>query len=143
MPGANVAECRKCAFRVHTNAAPLKPGPGHSSVGERAVFPRSHERGPIEAYLHLLNFALIFFFPRSHERGPIEARDFVSDELPDSSFPRSHERGPIEAVPLGTLLVASAFFPRSHERGPIEAPRLGLARETSPALSAFTRTRPH
>ena len=64
---------------------------------------------------------MITIFPRSHERGPIEANATIRGTTPDGTFPRSHERGPIEAS--GNPAQPTALqFPRSHERGPIEAP---------------------
>ncbi len=62
-------------------------------------------------------------FPRSHDRGPIEApRLGVFNTASNFSFPRSHDRGPIEAIHyVGGCVCIFGFFPRSHDRGPIEA----------------------
>ena len=89
-------------------------------------------------------------FPRSRERGHIEARDHASHDSASSSrfrahvsaatlkhgiddrvatrrvprFPRSRERGHIEAV-MTVSMAATGYceFPRSRERGHIEARR--------------------
>ena len=43
----------------------------------------------------LHNFGLVS--PRSHERGPVEAFDSIFYQRGNSRSPRSHERGPVEA----------------------------------------------
>ena len=61
-------------------------------------------------------------FPRSSERGLIEARgEYVGHEYM-LVFPRSSERGLIEASRCGSIDGETAPFPRSSERGLIEAP---------------------
>src|SRR5947209_906552 len=111
------------------------------------LFPRSSERGPIEAPVARFPGSRLILFPRSSERGPIEAESDVLDGLSHPTFPRSSERGPIEAFRTGTRSPQSrhfrahqsaaplklvkiignesgdAEFPRSSERGPIEALR--------------------
>ena len=60
-------------------------------------------------------------FPRSKERGFIEASGGAQIQVPPSHFPRSKERGFIEA-PVQVVVVGHlVFFPRSKERGFIEA----------------------
>src|SRR5437870_5223577 len=90
----------------------------------KSSYPRSHERGPVEAStgnrrepgaecsihahmsvapLKLFNCAgksaAYPFYPRSHERGPVEAANaYIVKPGPTSAYPRSHERGPVEAA---------------------------------------------
>src|SRR5579875_719098 len=91
-------ERRRRHFRAHLSAAPLKRRRFGCIGGRSLLFPRSFERGPIEAkkplvcvswrssyfrahlsaaplkLLHSLHFAPLYLeFPRSFERGPIEA----------------------------------------------------------------------
>ena len=47
-------------------------------------------------------------FPRSTERGPIEAFEILRYDIGGVSFPRSTERGPIEA-PAAINVAAGAF----------------------------------
>ena len=63
-------------------------------------------------------------FPRSNERGPIEALGSSTVKEAYHRFPRSNERGPIEAGGHSMLLHGLTLFPRSNERGPIEAPTI-------------------
>ncbi len=62
------------AFRVQTNAAPLKHVPIDPEDDTKGTFPRSNERGSIEAFGHALSRRITSTFPRSNERGSIEAR---------------------------------------------------------------------
>ncbi len=61
------------AFRVPMNAAPLKRTADRLGHCSKRRFPRSYERGPIEARVALVVSSLAKPFPRSYERGPIEA----------------------------------------------------------------------
>src|ERR1035437_166427 len=63
-------------------------------------FPRSRDRGLIEAtrrHRHLWNGVI---FPRSRDRGLIEADRTDPCVMPRRLFPRSRDRGLIEARPL-------------------------------------------
>ncbi len=60
-------------------------------------------------------------FPRSYDRGPIEADDVDLAVPHGRRFPRSYDRGPIEATYALSMTYASVTFPRSYDRGPIEA----------------------
>ena len=84
-------------FRALLSAAPLKPPSFLSRVAMSALFPRSPERGPIEADLESLfigtytNFrALLSAAPLKHGRAVRQVDHLML-------FPRSPERGPIEA----------------------------------------------
>src|SRR5579875_3250034 len=68
-------------------------------------FPRSFDRGPIEAHLLSISTVTAPPFPRSFDRGPIEATCLPRRCPSPSSFPRSFDRGPIEAggAPAGAL----------------------------------------
>jgi len=60
-------------FRAHVSAAPLKRAGILADKGTAGAFPRSRERGPIEANKANELYTLGWEFPRSRERGPIEA----------------------------------------------------------------------
>ena len=66
------------SFRAQTSAAPLKHGPVHGSRPDHATFPRSDERGPIEALRCVQEQYSPTKLPCLYERGPIEA---VTSEL--------------------------------------------------------------
>ena len=83
-------------FHVRVNVAPLKPGRRYAPA-EIMEFPRSSERGSIEALLRTAANAAIGAFPRSSERGSIEAMRVRFLCGPMVLFPRSSERGSIEA----------------------------------------------
>jgi len=110
-------------------------------------FPRSRERGPIEAmYIGLMSNPDATGFRAHVSAAPLKQLVFVQLQQVAAWFPRSRERGPIEARPLNYLTssrssgfrahvsaaplkhalarqppVRPAAFPRSRERGPIEA----------------------
>ena len=79
-------------------------------------------------------------FPRSNDRGPIEATTVSAEPPLVVSFPRSNDRGPIEARGWSWNAQAGRLFPRSNDRGPIEAE---LHRLPPVAISAVERPRPH
>ena len=60
-------------------------------------------------------------FPRSLDRGFIEADVIVMSGLPVNGFPRSLDRVFIEASLSRRLAIADQSFPRSLDRGFIEA----------------------
>ena len=74
------------------------------------LFPRSAERGSIEAIKARIGGNLRWLFPRSAERGSIEANLDLSllADLPE--FPRSAERGSIEAKLRAILRSAISCF---------------------------------
>ena len=87
-------------------------------------FPRSRERGPIEAST---NFVTPMYF--RNFRAHVSAAPLKRIRLPAAqrlrlAFPRSRERGPIEASNRLRLSPTMQLFPRSRERGPIEAQKL-------------------
>ena len=87
------------AFRAHVSAAPLKRMGRVTPIAERPYFPRSRERGPIEA-----------------------ASDPSSATIRSASFRAHVSAAPLKRVVAGHYVVVdSAVFPRSRERGPIEA----------------------
>ncbi len=61
------------AFRVQTNAAPLKQIRSRHELRPKPNFPRSNERGSIEAIAKRSPLVGGLTFPRSNERGSIEA----------------------------------------------------------------------
>src|SRR5437762_6980611 len=88
-----------CHFRAHQSAAPLKLSIIEANDLVWVLgFPRSPERGPIEASRRMRFCSSSGRFPRSPERGPIEAQEGATGTGSDGKFPRSPERGPIEAL---------------------------------------------
>src|SRR5215471_12707220 len=84
-------------------------------------FPRSIDRGPIEAKLGTEADVLAVDFPRSIDRGPIEASRPHTRRCTCRPF-----RDPLIAAPLKLarrriLPWPNPTFPRSIDRGPIEA----------------------
>ena len=61
------------AFRARLSAAPLKHSVRGLGTTVRPSFPRSIERGPVEAMPVLSAASRLHCFPRSIERGPVEA----------------------------------------------------------------------
>ena len=115
-------------------------------MGDTASFPRSKERGFIEALRRpadqtsdagafrvqknaasLKPLSVVVWcptrrpFPRSKERGFIEAMHQFGDCPLPTNFPRSKERGFIEAMQDLITCERHYNFPRSKERGFIEA----------------------
>src|ERR1043165_236937 len=110
---------------VRMNVAQLKRQTRSAAPLQTGAFPRSNERGSIEAPQALPSHTCCLRFPRSNERGSIEA-------LPGRRgrgwrFRRSHVRMSVAQLkPVDTNLADGSIlaFPRSNERGSIEAERL-------------------
>ena len=117
---------------------------------------------PLKRDDHLHNDAVLDEFPRSNERGPVEACVLPASHPPRGSFPRSNERGPVEATkrycrkspPRGNFRArmsaaplkppvsrhnfrAGFRFPRSNERGPVEASFLVFSSPVAGLISAL------
>ena len=90
-------------FRVRKSAASLKPIALNCLVRLRNYFPRSKERGLIEAFLAGGFSNSDPAFPRSKERGLIEAYMQTTQRRTRKTFPRSKERGLIEACMISRL----------------------------------------
>ncbi len=135
---------RTIDFRDQLIAAPLKRIDVGSVAAALRAFPRSIDRGPIEAARsrigrsRTLDFrdqliaaplkptsaasdVTALAFPRSIDRGPIEALAACPALPRGRAFPRSIDRGPIEASTAAIVPCAIGAFPRSIDRGPIEA----------------------
>jgi len=82
-------------------------------------------------------------FPRSTERGPIEARLVALRHKGTRQFPRSTERGPIEAKVIPGMVIFIGEFPRSTERGPIEAREVSFVTLGADDVSTLYRAWPH
>ena len=111
------------SFRVRKNAASLKHQEQDGSGCRQALFPRSKERGLIEAGGRTTERVLDEEFPRSKERGLIEA--LVADVLeyyPDVGFRVRKNAASLKHC-LGKVSQPQKqnAFPRSKERGLIEA----------------------
>src|SRR5437763_1789515 len=100
-------------------------------------FPRSDDRGLIEAKEKVISMFFGFIFPRSDDRGLIEALLLNLYFNNAKLFPRSDDRGLIEAAYLMTPSVAESIFPRSDDRGLIEARHLPIAHAKLQAISAI------
>ena len=114
-------------------------------MGNTRPSPRSHERGPVEAWANGS-----WQEPReSHLRAltsaaPLKQGRPASAERRAGVSPRSHERGPVEARLCGWSCSRSkSRSPRSHERGPVEAVyRCFLVLHRCPYLRALTSAAP-
>ena len=85
--------------------------------------------------LHLA--ALIGTFPRSIDRGLIEARAISDCGSPHAVFPRSIDRGLIEALLNSWHRGRKLAFPRSADRGLIEAANWVAQRTICSQISAI------
>ncbi len=133
------------SFRDQTIAAPLKR---RSDVyfGSGFAFPRSNDRGSIEATIFKSGFAETeHFFPRSNDRGSIEAFGTSAIVCSVISFRDQTIAAPLKQSPFFLIVqfqisfrdqsIAAplkhdqpaidfkdvVFFPRSNDRGSIEA----------------------
>src|SRR5258708_3665607 len=119
-------------FRAHVSAATLKPFCPLDQAHDVREFPRSRERGHIEARLNNESPALDRLFPRSRERGHIEAPcNHGKRRRASGAFPRSRERGHIEAF-LQSLL----YSPQSRFRAHVSAATLKPAPQKSGAAKS-------
>ena len=57
-----------------------------------------------------------FHFPRSYDRGIIEADNYVASVAKSTGFPRSYDRGIIEAGKIWPNARIAGAFPRSYDR---------------------------
>ncbi len=127
------------AIRGHMTAAPLKLSIAKLTGPRCHPYPRSHDRGPIEASPSCAGWKMERSYPRSHDRGPVEASKTGRPRLPEfQDYPRSHDRGPIEASCVLNFGTAFTGYPRSHDRGPIEAGWSRAVALDRPRLSAVT-----
>ena len=85
------------------------------------IFPRSTERGPIEAIKLLAAVFADDRFPRSTERGPIEASFTRSATRRQTTFRVQQNAAPLKLDAVHRRAGGNGGFPRSTERGPIEA----------------------
>ena len=133
-------------FRAHVSAAPLKQYKEFCLPSSGSKFPRSRERGPIEADRRWAQGWWFGWYFRAHvSAAPLKrrmhaacshhAKDFRAHvsaaplkppasrrgQRSTATFPRSRERGPIEARKRTSCAISPKRFPRSRERGPIEA----------------------
>ena len=109
------------------NVAQLKLDDYGPKIGPLGLFPRSNERGSIEALCSCTQ--VVVRFTGFHVRMNVaQLKQFVVHLLAafHVTFPRSNERGSIEARQRPVKAEAPVAFPRSNERGSIEAGRLDL-----------------
>ena len=82
-------------------------------------------------------------FPRSTERGPIEAIALRRDSLLTVSLPRSTKRGPIEADLNRSMATVQAAFRAQPSAAPlklVDSPNVAFK---TLLLSALNQARPH
>ncbi len=126
LSGAALCRRRGERFHVRMNVAQLKHNPFSQFCHTLNSFPRSNERGSIEAHRRFEPVKPDDEFPRSNERGSIEAQPGIAcSGVGSYTFPRSNERGSIEAPRIYPRSSQGARFPRSNERGSIEADASG------------------
>ncbi len=91
--------------------------------GFKRDYPRSHDRGPIEAQRRRSRLPARKATIRGHmTAAPLKLSSSLMVKVGSIFYPRSHDRGPIEARPrLHWMLWWRRIYPRSHDRGPIEA----------------------
>ena len=89
-------------------------------------FPRSIERGPVEAFGDdFWQFGLQGQFPRSIERGPVEAMLLLAIlAVATLSFRAQLSAAPLKLDLKYSIKCSASGFPRSIERGPVEPERL-------------------
>ena len=160
IPSGSLARCRRMAYKKLRPKVGVAQSKG-SSLSQTAFlpvrvqcvtcmgFPRSSERGSVEAARAVTKADATACFPRSSERGSVEAvphgiggsnargafrvlRNAAplkprlskkTKEIP-RRFPRSSERGSVEAaICYDVINNLNADFPRSSERGSVEAIR--------------------
>jgi len=87
-------------FRAQLSAAPLKPSYSVLRKFRGCGFRAQLSAAPLKLFSSVTSTkSLPEWFPRSIERGPVEARLKIDHEnLAHGLFPRSIERGPVEAL---------------------------------------------
>src|SRR5947209_4548062 len=95
------------------------------------LFPRSRERGPIEATKLLVLGVACATFPRSRERGPIEASIVPGREYHEDANFRAH----VSAAPLKPSLATGTGFAVSYFRAHVSAAPLKHSAAQAPADS--------
>ena len=128
---------RPVGFRALRSAAPLKLVVQRPAYSLDSCFRALRSAAPLKHLIKAENEQEAREFPRSSERGPIEARLLPPPgRSGQGAFPRSSERGPIEANSNSQSPSLAPWFPRSSERGPIEA-----TGHISPVTGLMTRFR--
>jgi hypothetical protein len=87
-------------FPRSTERGPIEASSGNSCVTDNASdFRVQQNAAPLKRGIDYPIYVSFLLFPRSTERGPIEAsRTYLHGTRNWYSFPRSTERGPIEAM---------------------------------------------
>ena len=107
-------------------------------------FPRSKERGLIEAVSWGNGWGSLTGFPRSKERGLIEARLWIRcTRTYVAPFRVRKSAASLKLQHCQHLWRCRQHFPRSKERGLIEAVLSDGYNALGRILSAFERARPH
>jgi len=84
-------------FRDQMIAAPLKRAHSGSQSSSQAAFPRSDDRGHIEACRHAFSFECGLHFRDQMIAAPLKPAAWNPPAQQKLAFPRSDDRGPIEA----------------------------------------------
>ena len=114
----SIASSSASHFRAHPSAAPLK----------HPEFSPLYEAGK--------------GFPRSPERGPVEARTSMRRASWRGYFRAHPSAAPLKQFQSLPSLPSLVRFPRSPERGPVEAAQTGVLNGKPCYISALTRARP-
>ena len=99
---------------VRMNVAQLKRMSKRYTFADLVEFPRSNERGSIEAVSVCIGVSSLWRFPRSNERGSIEAASAHFNCF--TSYARSHVRMNVAQLKPGRACLAGRVAGRSHVR---------------------------
>jgi len=114
-------KCGTATFRDRKIAASLKPVPNITFAFSSTAFRDRKIAASLKHRLFSKDKAFVLPFPRSKDRGLIEAAEATRSAGSAANFPRSKDRGLIEARPESSLTIIATTFPRSKDRGLIEA----------------------
>ena len=108
------------------------------------MFPRSKDRGLIEAPTTAASSTGMRWFPRSKDRGLIEATTSVACPARSPTFPRSKDRGLIEATRRKSFWTAeSGGFRDRKIAASLKPVSRGVVSHAAYHVSAIERSRPH
>jgi len=121
-PSVPIDDCiAAIPFRVQQNAAPLKPECQATRRKMTGRFPRSTERGPIEATLRTLERSRRVAFRVQQNAAPLKPLSFQFGSVNQVTFRVQQNAAPLKPAYAESVRGVVQPFPRSTERGPIEA----------------------
>src|SRR5689334_5368900 len=107
-------------------------------------FPRSEDRGPIEAFNADTANHQPAYFSRSEDRGPIEASVCPWDNRqPPPSFLDQKIEAPLKPLKACTWIRRAAAFLDQKIEAPLKPSSLRMVEREWRALSSIRRSRPH